>query len=104
MQTRMSGVPKTEEGRARRRLSATQRCERSIVDGQARRFHSHRETSRPSVSTDPTVRGQGIGRAVLARLEEAARDFGAKRLVVETVIYQGAARKGIHRTEGPLIA
>jgi hypothetical protein len=24
--------------------------------------------------------------------------------VVETVIYQGAARKGIHRTEGPLIA
>ena len=40
---------------------------------------------------DPAVRGQGLGRAVLARLEAAARQMGVRRLVLETGVYQEAA-------------
>jgi putative acetyltransferase len=33
---------------------------------------------------EPDQRGKGVGRAVLARLEAAARQLGARRLVLET--------------------
>jgi GNAT superfamily N-acetyltransferase len=36
-------------------------------------------------------RGKGVGRAVLARLEAAAKELGVHRLVLETGIYQDAA-------------
>ena len=39
----------------------------------------------------PEQRGRGVGKAVLAALEAAARRLGAKRLVLETGIYQEAA-------------
>lgn len=39
----------------------------------------------------PDRRGAGVGRAVLAQLEAAAREFGARRLVLETGIHQEAA-------------
>jgi putative acetyltransferase len=40
---------------------------------------------------EPDYRGKGVGRAVLARLEAAARELGVKRLVLETGVYQDAA-------------
>lgn len=40
---------------------------------------------------DPAMRGKGIGAAVLARLEAAARQLGVRRLVLETGVYQEAA-------------
>ncbi len=40
---------------------------------------------------DPDHRGRGIGRAVLASLEAAARQLGVRRLVLETGVYQLAA-------------
>ena len=40
---------------------------------------------------DPARRGQGIGRAILGRLEETAGDIGVTRLVLETGIHQAAA-------------
>ena len=40
---------------------------------------------------EPDYRGMGVGRALLARLEEAARRLGVRRLVLETGIYQEAA-------------
>lgn len=40
---------------------------------------------------DPAMRGKGVGRAVLARLEAAAQAMGVKRLVLETGVYQEAA-------------
>jgi putative acetyltransferase len=40
---------------------------------------------------EPDQRGRGIGRAVLAGLEAAARKLGVRRLVLETGIYQDAA-------------
>jgi putative acetyltransferase len=40
---------------------------------------------------EPEQRGQGVGKAVLAALETAARQLGANRLVLETGIYQEAA-------------
>ena len=40
---------------------------------------------------EPEQRGRGIGRAVLAGLEAAARELGVRRLVLETGIYQDAA-------------
>jgi putative acetyltransferase len=40
---------------------------------------------------EPDQRGKGVGRAVLAGLEAAAKDLGARRLVLETGIYQDAA-------------
>ena len=40
---------------------------------------------------EPDYRGRGIGRAVLASLEAAARQLGAQRLVLETGVHQAAA-------------
>jgi putative acetyltransferase len=40
---------------------------------------------------DPDQRGKGIGRAVLASLEAAARELGVRRLVLETGVYQREA-------------
>ncbi len=40
---------------------------------------------------EPNQRGKGVGRAILARLELAARRVGVKRLVLETGIYQEVA-------------
>ncbi len=40
---------------------------------------------------EPEYRGKGVGRAVLAGLEGAATQLGARRLVLETGIHQGAA-------------
>jgi len=40
---------------------------------------------------EPEQRGRGIGRAVLAGLEAAAKQLGVRRLVLETGIYQDAA-------------
>ena len=40
---------------------------------------------------EPDQRGKGVGRAVLAGLEAAARQLGVRRLVLETGIYQDAA-------------
>lgn len=40
---------------------------------------------------EPDQRGKGIGRAVLAGLEDAAKQLGVRRLVLETGIYQDAA-------------
>ena len=40
---------------------------------------------------EPDYRGKGVGRAVLARLEAAARELGVERLVLETGVYQEAA-------------
>lgn len=39
----------------------------------------------------PEHRGAGVGRAVLERLEEAARELGATRAVLETGVHQQAA-------------
>ena len=41
--------------------------------------------------SEPSLRGTGIGRAVLTALESAARELGAGRLVLETGIHQHAA-------------
>jgi putative acetyltransferase len=40
---------------------------------------------------EPDRRGKGIGSAVLASLESAARQMGVQRLVLETGVYQEAA-------------
>jgi GNAT superfamily N-acetyltransferase len=40
---------------------------------------------------EPDQRGKGVGRAVLAGLEAAAKQLGVRRLVLETGIYQEAA-------------
>jgi putative acetyltransferase len=40
---------------------------------------------------EPDQRGKGVGRAVLAGLEAAAKQLGVRRLVLETGIYQDAA-------------
>jgi putative acetyltransferase len=40
---------------------------------------------------EPDYRGRGVGRAVLTRLEAAARELGVERLVLETGVYQEAA-------------
>lgn len=40
---------------------------------------------------EPDYRGKGVGRAVLAGLEAAARQLGVRRLVLETGVYQQAA-------------
>jgi len=40
---------------------------------------------------EPEKRGKGVGRAVLAGLEAAAKELGVRRLVLETGIYQDAA-------------
>ena len=48
---------------------------------------------------DPAVRGRGVARAVLTRLEDTARELGAIRLVLETGIYQAEAI-GLYRSAG----
>jgi len=48
---------------------------------------------------DPAVRGQGVARAVLTRLQEEALKLGATRLVLETGIYQTEAI-GLYRSSG----
>jgi putative acetyltransferase len=40
---------------------------------------------------EPGYRGMGIGARVLAAIEAAARELGARRLVLETGVYQDAA-------------
>jgi GNAT superfamily N-acetyltransferase len=40
---------------------------------------------------EPEQRGKGVGQAVLAALEAAARQLGVRRLVLETGIYQEAS-------------
>jgi GNAT superfamily N-acetyltransferase len=40
---------------------------------------------------EPEFRGKGVGRAVLASLESAARELGVRRLVLETGIHQEEA-------------
>ncbi len=40
---------------------------------------------------EPDQRGMGVGKAVLASLEAAARNMGVRRLVLETGVYQHAA-------------
>lgn len=40
---------------------------------------------------EPELRGRGVGKGILNDLELAARALGAKRLVLETGIYQGEA-------------
>jgi putative acetyltransferase len=40
---------------------------------------------------EPDQRGKGVGQAVLAGLEAAAKQLGVRRLVLETGIYQEAA-------------
>lgn len=41
----------------------------------------------------PEVRGSGVAAALLARLEAEARGAGARRLTIETGIYQSAAMR-----------
>jgi putative acetyltransferase len=53
---------------------------------------------------EPDERGRGVGRAVLTALEQAARQLGVQRLVLETGTYQHAAialytRVGFVQTE-----
>jgi putative acetyltransferase len=48
---------------------------------------------------EPDQRGRGVGRAVLASLEAAARELGAQRLVLETGIYSKDAL-GLYRGAG----
>ncbi|MDQ6711922.1 MAG: GNAT family N-acetyltransferase [Candidatus Dormibacteraeota bacterium] len=47
----------------------------------------------------PDQRGKGVGQAVLARLEAAARQLGAQRLVLETGTYSPDAL-GLYRRAG----
>jgi putative acetyltransferase len=47
----------------------------------------------------PDQRGRGVGKRMLVALEEAARQLGAVRLVLETGIYQEAAI-GLYRGSG----
>lgn len=48
---------------------------------------------------DTAMRGRGVGRAVLERLEQAARQMGVSRLVLETGVSQDAAI-GLYRGAG----
>jgi putative acetyltransferase len=48
---------------------------------------------------DPEVRGRGVAKAILGRLEAEARLIGASRLVLETGIYQDEAI-GLYRRAG----
>jgi len=48
---------------------------------------------------EPDQRGRGVGRAVLANLEETARQLGARRLVLETGIHSPDAL-GLYRRAG----
>ena len=48
---------------------------------------------------EPKHRGQGVGRAVLVRLEAVAGEMGVRRLVLETGIHQHEAI-GLYRSAG----
>jgi putative acetyltransferase len=48
---------------------------------------------------DPALRGQGVAKAVLKRLQDVAMELGATRLVLETGIYQTEAI-GLYRSSG----
>jgi putative acetyltransferase len=48
---------------------------------------------------DPGARGQGVGRAILLRLEDHAHHLGLVRLRLETGIKQAAAT-GLYRSSG----
>jgi len=48
---------------------------------------------------EPEVRGRGVARQILEHLETAARAMGARRLVLETGIYQDEAI-GLYRSVG----
>ena len=49
--------------------------------------------------SEPSLRGTGVGRSVLERLEAAARELGVRRLVLETGVHQHAAI-GLYRSAG----
>jgi GNAT superfamily N-acetyltransferase len=48
---------------------------------------------------EPEMRGQGVAKEVLAHLESAGRELGARRAVLETGIYQDEAI-GLYRRAG----
>ena len=48
---------------------------------------------------EPELRGQGVAREILTRLEAAARELGARRAVLETGVYQDEAI-GLYRKAG----
>ena len=48
---------------------------------------------------EPEMRGRGVARQILEHLETAAREMGARRLVLETGIYQDEAI-GLYRSVG----
>ena len=48
---------------------------------------------------DPAVRGQGVAKAVLTRLQDEALELGVTRLVLETGIFQAEAL-GLYRSSG----
>jgi putative acetyltransferase len=55
------------------------------------RMNDGRSAEVKRMYVDPDQRGKGVGRAVLARLEAAAHELGARRLVLETGIYSPEA-------------
>jgi GNAT superfamily N-acetyltransferase len=48
---------------------------------------------------EPELRGQGVAKEILKHLEEAGRELGAKRSVLETGVYQDEAI-GLYRWAG----
>ena len=48
---------------------------------------------------DPELRGQGVAKEILARLEATGRELGARRSVLETGVYQDEAI-GLYRRAG----
>jgi putative acetyltransferase len=59
--------------------------------GAVRRIDGSGDAELKRMYVDPSLRGRGIGRALLAALEAEARALGARRLVLETGIRQTAA-------------
>ncbi len=63
---------------------------RAVACGAVRRLDENTvEVKRMYV--EPDVRGRGVAKEVLAHLEDAARELGARRAVLETGIYQDEA-------------
>ena len=48
---------------------------------------------------EPELRGRGVAKEILARLESTARELGARRAVLETGVYQDEAI-GLYRRAG----